>query len=206
MFEAATMQTMPKSKLGPAGCLDLDEAGRRVRGGRHRCVSYCSSGLLPPGAMLVQQLHAGVDRARRRASARRADRRARPPRRPWLRAPSAGRPRNPAASRSCARRLFRRPPCAGRSRSAARCRAAATDSASVMTSRTRRRRVRLAHHLLERAARERADRVEGDVAEQLHPDLVPEARRDRAAEAGGDQRLGDPPGRARIWCRRARRS
>ena len=48
--------------------------------------------------------------------------------------------------------------------------------------------------LLERAAGERADRVEGDVAEQLDPDLVAEARRHRAAQAGGDQRVGQPLG------------
>ena len=54
-----------------------------------------------------------------------------------LRAPSAGRPRDPAASTSCARRLSRRRPSAGRSRSAARCRAcAATASVSAISSRT----------------------------------------------------------------------
>ena len=56
-----------------------------------------------------------------RASARRADRPARGRRRRPLRAPAAGRPRDPAASTSCARRPFPRRPCAGRSRSASRC-------------------------------------------------------------------------------------
>src|SRR4051794_28787817 len=43
-------------------------------------------------------------------------------------------------------------------------------------------RVRMADQLLQRPAGECADRVEGDVAEQLHPDLVAEPGRDRHAE------------------------
>ena len=60
------------------------------------------------------------------------------------------------------------------------------------------RRIGVAHQLLERAAGQRADRVERDVAEQLHPDLVTEARGDRAAEAGRDQGLGNRPGPIRL--------
>src|SRR5262245_50656001 len=61
----------------------------------------------------------------------------------------------------------------------------------------------MTNQVLQAAAGERADRVEGHVAEQLHPDLVADARRDRAAEPGADQRLGDRldpvrPGAARL--------
>ena len=67
------------------------------------------------------------------------------------------------------------------------------------------RRIGVAGELLERAAGQCADRVERDVAEQLHPDLVTEPRGHRAAEAGGDQRFGDALWLAPTCCRRARR-
>jgi hypothetical protein len=49
------------------------------------------------------------------------------------------------------------------------------------------------HQLFERASRQRADRIEGNVAQQLHPDLVTEARVDGTPKAGGNQRLGNRP-------------
>ena len=60
----------------------------------------------------------------------------------------------------------------------------------------------MARQLLERAAGERADRIERDVAEQLDPDLLADARRDRAPEAGADEGFGDGacPFRSRaVW-------
>src|SRR5262245_7414044 len=45
--------------------------------------------------------------------------------------------------------------------------------------------------LLERRAGQRADRVEGDIAEQLDPDLVAKARRNRTAKPGSNQRFDD---------------
>ena len=64
----------------------------------------------------------------------------------------------------------------------------------------------MARQFLERAAGQRADRIERDVAEQLDPDLMTEPRRDRAAEAGGDQRFGNRFGALGLACRPARRS
>ena len=54
-----------------------------------------------------------------------------------------------------------------------------------------RRNVRIAHHLRERRMGQRADRIERDVAQKLHPDFAAEARGDRAAQAGADERLGN---------------
>src|SRR5882762_3901167 len=47
--------------------------------------------------------------------------------------------------------------------------------------------------LLECAARERADRIERHVAEQLDPDLLTDARRDRALEACANEDVRDAP-------------
>ena len=47
--------------------------------------------------------------------------------------------------------------------------------------------------LLERPTGQRADRIEGDVAEQLHPDFMTNARRHARAQAGGDERVGERP-------------
>ena len=112
---------------------------------------------------------------------------------------AAGRPRDPAASTSCARRPFPRPAMRwsieiGSSMPSL----PATASVSVMISRTTLRRVGVADQLLERAAGQRADRIERDVAEQLHPDLVTEPRGDRTAEPGRDQRLGNRLGPVRL--------
>src|SRR5262249_22509625 len=43
-----------------------------------------------------------------------------------------------------------------------------------------------------------ADRIERDVAEQLHPHLVAEACGDRTPKSGGDQGLGNPPQSLRL--------
>jgi hypothetical protein len=56
------------------------------------------------------------------------------------------------------------------------------------------RHFRMAHQIFERPTGQRADRVEGDVAEQLHPDFVPEPGRHRRAQASRDQRFGERPG------------
>ena len=49
----------------------------------------------------------------------------------------------------------------------------------------------MAGQFFERSSGQCADRIEGDVAEQLHPDFVTEPRRHRTAEAGRNQRVGD---------------
>ena len=68
---------------------------------------------------------------------------------------------------------------------------AATASASIMILRTRAHTSGIADHLGKRGAGQRADRIEGDVAQKLDPDFVADARGERAAEAGFDQRFGD---------------
>ena len=50
--------------------------------------------------------------------------------------------------------------------------------------------------LVERAAGQRGDRVEGEVAPELDPDLVADVGADRRLEAGGDQRLARARSRA----------
>ena len=51
--------------------------------------------------------------------------------------------------------------------------------------------IEIARHLNERGAGERADGIEGDVAENFHPDFLANASGDGAAQASGDQRFGD---------------
>ena len=48
---------------------------------------------------------------------------------------------------------------------------------------------RIAHHLNQRGSRECADRIQRSVSQNLYPNLVADARGDRAAQAGGDERL-----------------
>ena len=50
---------------------------------------------------------------------------------------------------------------------------------------------RIAHHLHQRGAGQGADRIERRVTQNLYPNLVPDARGDRTAQAGSDQRLGN---------------
>src|SRR5262249_13532165 len=54
-------------------------------------------------------------------------------------------------------------------------------------------RLRALDDLDERGARERADRIERDVAHQLHPHVVPDVRADRTTETGFDESVGDAP-------------
>mgnify|MGYP003693720599 CR=1 FL=1 len=56
------------------------------------------------------------------------------------------------------------------------------------------------------ADRERGDRVEADVAEQLDPELLLDRVGDHGLEAGAGQRLGEALRALRVACRRARRS
>ena len=49
-------------------------------------------------------------------------------------------------------------------------------------------------HLSHGCARERADRIQRSVAQDLYPDFVPNASRDRAAQAGGDESFGNLAG------------
>src|SRR5262245_42798186 len=45
----------------------------------------------------------------------------------------------------------------------------------------------------ERGARESADRIERDIAHQLHPHVVPDVGADRTPESGFDESVGDAP-------------
>src|SRR5262245_49388726 len=54
-------------------------------------------------------------------------------------------------------------------------------------------RLRALDDLDERGARERADRIERDVAHQLHPHVVPDVRADWTPETGFDESVGDAP-------------
>src|SRR5262249_42214593 len=47
--------------------------------------------------------------------------------------------------------------------------------------------------LYERSARERADRIEREIAHQLHPYVAPDVRADRASKTGFDESVGDAP-------------
>ena len=48
---------------------------------------------------------------------------------------------------------------------------------------------RIAHHLNQRGTRQRANRIEGSVAQNLDPNLVADTSGERAAQARGEQRL-----------------
>src|SRR4051812_48867191 len=49
----------------------------------------------------------------------------------------------------------------------------------------------MTHQLFESAPGQGTNRIEGDVAEQLHPDLVAKPRGDGASETGRDQRFSE---------------
>src|SRR5713226_4960108 len=51
----------------------------------------------------------------------------------------------------------------------------------------------IARHFTQRRAGERADRVEGNVPQQLHPDFAAQPRGQRRLDAGLDQRFGNLP-------------
>src|SRR5262245_13221536 len=54
-------------------------------------------------------------------------------------------------------------------------------------------RLRALDDLDDRGARESADRIERDIAHQLHPYLVPDVSADRTPETGFDESVGDAP-------------
>src|SRR5262245_62635841 len=54
-------------------------------------------------------------------------------------------------------------------------------------------RLRALDDLDERGARESADRIERDIAHQLHPHVVPDVTADRTPETGFDESVGDAP-------------
>src|SRR5208283_974706 len=111
------------------------------------------------------------------------------PRPPTLPARSAGPLRDFAALRFCAPRLLLRLQFADRWKQATPCQLARNRFHFLHDVSDHRTNSRIAHHLNQRGARQCADRIEGSVAQDLYPNLLPETSGDRAAQAGRDQRL-----------------
>ena len=216
-----------EQREAPTGCPTASSRGLPAAASTNSVQAYCRLAImiiatsdaheLEPAVVqfmrhVLELRSRAVSRTRRPraspASARPAARPVRRRRRRRLRAPSAGRLRDPAASTSCARRLFRRRPCAGRSRSAARCPS------------LRRDRLGFGHDLAHERARPRDART---ICSSVAPvsaliglnATLPSSFtqiswrkrvRDRAAEAARRSAPRRSRGSAPTACRRARRS